>query len=84
MRKYKKIELTNSVTSIGDYCFIYATSLKEFYIPNSVVNIGDSILKYSNNTEIKVYCESDKKLSTWHENCFNGLSEGSIIYNYKK
>ncbi len=66
------IEIPNSVTTIGDYAFVYCSSLTSIQIPNSVTSIGEWALGYcSSLTSIEIgnsvtsignnafaYCES--------------------------
>ena len=39
------IEISNSVTSIGDYAFCGCTGLTSITIPNSVISIGDDAFR---------------------------------------
>ena len=49
------IEIPNSVTTIGDYAFVYCSSLTSIQIPNSVTSIGDYVFYYcSSLTSIEI------------------------------
>ena len=49
------IEIPNSVTTIGDYAFVYCSSLTSIQIPNSVTSIGDYVFYYcSSLTSIQI------------------------------
>ena len=70
-KKDESYIIPNSVTSIGDYAFIYCISLRRITIPNSITSIGDSAFSFCNSLTSITIPNSVKSIG---ENVFIGCS----------
>ena len=55
-------DITNSVTSIGDWAFFYCSSLKSIVIPDSVASIGDYAFSFCKSLASIVIPDSVKSI----------------------
>ncbi len=70
--------IPNGVTSIGDYAFLYCTSLTSVTIPNSVTNIGDDAFLYCTSVTNVAIGSSVTSIGRWAFGVCSSLSGVTI------
>ena len=81
------VTISDGVTSIGTHAFYNCKALRKIYIPSTIVSIDDGCTANGVtrapfagcSSALKIYCEVDKKPSTW-DNYWNIWYDGAANY----
>lgn len=76
----KEIEISEGVTSIGNYAFYKYSDLTDIVIPNSITKVGKNCFKNNNVEPIRIYCTQNSPIEKYFLE--NGTDDFKLVYTY--